>query len=99
MVPRFGTSFGGQAAYTFGPRTWVSRTHRFFGRFHKTVLRPRYLFCLFAQVSPTTANLRAYEFYKGRGIDLVKEHLTIFRWTTNNPGDEVKSTVKQFPTP
>ena len=76
MVPRFGTSFGGQAANTFGPRTWIFQKHRFYGRSHKTdpdrdtfsgaCMTRNPAVSAFVQVSPTTAKLRAYESYKGR---------------------------------
>ena len=39
-----------------------------------------------AQVSPTTPKTGRVRIIKGPEIELAKEHLTIIRWTTNNPG-------------
>jgi hypothetical protein len=39
-----------------------------------------------AQVSPTTAKAPRVRITQGPEIELAKEHLTIIRWTTNNPG-------------
>jgi phosphodiesterase/alkaline phosphatase D-like protein len=39
-----------------------------------------------AQVSPTTPKAARLRVIQGPEIELAKEHLTIIRWTTNNPG-------------
>ena len=39
-----------------------------------------------AQLSPTTPKTRRVRIIKGPEVELAKEHLTIIRWTTNNPG-------------
>src|SRR5882672_1098587 len=39
-----------------------------------------------AQLSPTTPKTRRVRITQGPEIELAKEHLTIIRWTTNNPG-------------
>src|SRR5258708_918655 len=39
-----------------------------------------------AQESPTTSKAARVRIIQGPGIELAKEHLTIIRWTTNNPG-------------
>src|SRR5947209_15533202 len=39
-----------------------------------------------AQVSPTTPKVARVRIIQGPEIELAKEHLTIIRWTTNNPG-------------
>ena len=39
-----------------------------------------------AQVSPTTPKTARVRITQGPEIELAKEHLTIIRWTTNNPG-------------
>ena len=39
-----------------------------------------------AQLSPTTPKTGRVRIIKGPEIELAKEHLTIIRWTTNNPG-------------
>jgi hypothetical protein len=39
-----------------------------------------------AQESPTTAKAARVRIIQGPEIELAKEHLTIIRWTTNNPG-------------
>src|ERR1700694_481354 len=39
-----------------------------------------------AQVSPTTPKAPRVRITQGPEIELAKEHLTIIRWTTNNPG-------------
>jgi hypothetical protein len=39
-----------------------------------------------AQVSPTTQKAARVRIIQGPEIELAKEHLTIIRWTTNNPG-------------
>jgi len=39
-----------------------------------------------AQVSPTTPRAAHVQIIKGPEIELAKEHLTMIRWTTNNPG-------------
>jgi hypothetical protein len=39
-----------------------------------------------AQESPTTAKTARVRIIQGPEIELAKEHLTIIRWTTNNPG-------------
>src|SRR5260370_8253325 len=41
---------------------------------------------LVAQVSPTTSKTARVRITQGPEIELAKEHLTILRWTTNNPG-------------
>jgi hypothetical protein len=41
---------------------------------------------LLAQVSPTTAKAARVRILQGPEIELANEHLTIIRWTTNNPG-------------
>ena len=41
---------------------------------------------LVAQVSPTTRKTARVLVTQGPEIELAKEHLTIIRWTTNNPG-------------
>jgi hypothetical protein len=41
---------------------------------------------LFAQESPTTAKAARVQITRGPEIEMAKEHLTIIRWTTNNPG-------------
>jgi hypothetical protein len=41
---------------------------------------------LLAQESPTTARAAQVRIIEGPKIELAKEHLTIVRWTTNNPG-------------
>ena len=41
---------------------------------------------LLAQESPTTAKAARVRIIEGPEIELAKEHLTIIRWTTNNPG-------------
>ncbi len=41
---------------------------------------------LLAQESPTTPKAARVRISQGPEIDLAKEHLTIIRWTTNNPG-------------
>src|SRR5258707_13649721 len=38
------------------------------------------------QVSPTTQKTGRVRITQGPEIELAKEHLTIIRWTTNNPG-------------
>ena len=40
----------------------------------------------FAQVSPTTPKTARVRITQGPELELAKEHLTIIRWTTNNPG-------------
>jgi hypothetical protein len=40
-----------------------------------------------AQVSPTTPRTARVLITEGRQLELSKEHLTIIRWTTNDPGD------------
>src|SRR5882724_7815612 len=39
-----------------------------------------------AQLSPTTPKTRRVRITQGPEVELAKEHLTIIRWTTNNPG-------------
>src|SRR5712664_3704071 len=39
-----------------------------------------------AQVSPTTPIAARIRITQGPEVELAKEHLTIIRWTTNNPG-------------
>ena len=39
-----------------------------------------------AQISPTTPKAVRVEITQGPEIDISKEHLTIIRWVTNNPG-------------
>jgi hypothetical protein len=39
-----------------------------------------------AQVSPTTLKTARVRITQGPELELAKEHLTIIRWTTNNPG-------------
>src|SRR3984893_3430546 len=39
-----------------------------------------------AQESPTTPKAARVRILQGPEIELAKEHLTIIRWTTNNPG-------------
>jgi len=39
-----------------------------------------------AQVSPTTHKAARVRIIQGPELELVKEYLTIIRWTTNNPG-------------
>jgi hypothetical protein len=39
-----------------------------------------------AQVSPTTQKAARIRITQGPELELAKEHLTIIRWTTNNPG-------------
>ena len=39
-----------------------------------------------AQVSPTTPKAARVRITQGPEVELAKEHLTIIRWTTNNPG-------------
>ena len=39
-----------------------------------------------AQVSPTTSKPARVRITQGPELELAKEHLTIIRWTTNNPG-------------
>src|SRR5882672_9235363 len=41
---------------------------------------------LLAQVSPTTPRAGRVRITQGPEIELAKEHLTIIRWETNNPG-------------
>src|SRR6266851_5546717 len=41
---------------------------------------------LSAQESPTTPKAAQVRIIQGPKIELVKEHLTIINWTTNNPG-------------
>jgi hypothetical protein len=41
---------------------------------------------LLAQESPTTPKAARVLIIQGPEIELAKEHLTIIRWTTNNPG-------------
>jgi len=41
---------------------------------------------LLAQLSPTTPKAPRVQIKQGPEIELAKEHLTIIRWTTNNPG-------------
>jgi purple acid phosphatase-like protein len=39
-----------------------------------------------AQESPTTSKAERVRIIQGPAVELTKEHLTIIRWTTNNPG-------------
>src|SRR3981189_3738786 len=39
-----------------------------------------------AQESPTTPKAARVQITQGPEVELAKEHLTIIRWTTNNPG-------------
>ncbi|SRR5260370_11554082 len=39
-----------------------------------------------AQLSPTTPKAGRVRITKGPEVELAREHLTIIRWTTNNPG-------------
>jgi len=39
-----------------------------------------------AQESPTTSKAERVRIIQGPAVELAKEHLTIIRWTTNNPG-------------
>src|SRR3981081_408175 len=39
-----------------------------------------------AQLSPTTPKAARVQITQGPEVELSKEHLTIIRWTTNNPG-------------
>ena len=39
-----------------------------------------------AQVSPTTSKTARVRITQGPELELAREHLTIIRWTTNNPG-------------
>ena len=41
---------------------------------------------LLAQESPTTSKAVRVRIIQGPAVELAKEHLTIIRWTTNNPG-------------
>ncbi len=41
---------------------------------------------LLAQESPTTPKAARVRIIEGPTIELAKEHLTVIRWTTNNPG-------------
>ena len=41
---------------------------------------------LLAQESPTTPKAARVRITQGPEIELAKQHLTIIRWTTNNPG-------------
>src|ERR1700687_3559286 len=41
---------------------------------------------MLAQVSPTTPKAASVRITQGPQVELAKEHLTIIRWTTNNPG-------------
>lgn len=41
---------------------------------------------LVAQVSPTTPKTARVRITQGPELELASEHLTIIRWTTNNPG-------------
>jgi Purple acid Phosphatase, N-terminal domain len=41
---------------------------------------------MLAQVSPTTQRAARVKIIQGPELELAKEHLTIIRWTTNNPG-------------
>jgi phosphodiesterase/alkaline phosphatase D-like protein len=41
---------------------------------------------LLAQESPTTPKAKRVQIIQGPKVELVREHLTIIRWTTNNPG-------------
>ena len=42
--------------------------------------------CLLAQESPTNPKAPRVRITQGPEIELAKQHLTIIRWTTNNPG-------------
>jgi UDP-N-acetylmuramyl tripeptide synthase len=44
------------------------------------------LTCLLAQKSPTTPKAARVQVIEGPAIELAREHLTIVRWTANNPG-------------
>ena len=39
-----------------------------------------------AQESPTTPKAGGIRIIEGPGVEISKDHLTIIRWTTNNPG-------------
>jgi len=41
---------------------------------------------MMAQVSPTTPKAASVRISQGPELELAKVHLTIIRWTTNNPG-------------
>jgi Purple acid Phosphatase, N-terminal domain len=41
---------------------------------------------MLAQISPTTPKAARARITQGPEVELAKEHLTIIRWTTNNPG-------------
>jgi hypothetical protein len=41
---------------------------------------------LLAQESPTTPRAQRVQIIEGPKVELAREHLTIIRWTTNNPG-------------
>jgi phosphodiesterase/alkaline phosphatase D-like protein len=41
---------------------------------------------LLAQESPTTPKAARIQISQGPEIELAKEHFTVIRWTTNNPG-------------
>jgi phosphodiesterase/alkaline phosphatase D-like protein len=41
---------------------------------------------LLAQESPTTPKAKPVQIIQGPKVELAREHLTIIRWTTNNPG-------------
>src|SRR2546421_4254893 len=41
---------------------------------------------IMGQVSPTTPRAARVRISQGPELELAKEHLTIIRWTTNNPG-------------
>ena len=41
---------------------------------------------MLGQASPTTAKAARVRITQGPEIELAREHLTIIRWTTNNPG-------------
>jgi len=41
---------------------------------------------LLAQESPTTPKAKRVQIIQGPKVELAREHLTIIRWTTNNPG-------------
>jgi len=41
---------------------------------------------MMGQVSPTTPKAARTRISQGPELELAKEHLTIIRWTTNNPG-------------
>jgi phosphodiesterase/alkaline phosphatase D-like protein len=41
---------------------------------------------MLAQVSPTTQKAARVRIIQGPELELAKEHLTIIRWTINNPG-------------